>query len=390
MNYPAVERSSAFTWQDHQVGRSVERILSCQDENGAFVASPDFAQYRYCWLRDGSFTAYALDRVGEHDAAARFHAWCVRAVSGVKPLVEAALARHRAGEALQASKMPPARFDLAGDAVDDQWPNFQMDGYGTWLWALGEHVRLSGAPLPTEWGPAVALASQYISELGTSPCFDVWEENGGLVHTTTLACVYSGLRAASRLLGDEQLGQKAEELRGLLIAHAAREGSFVKSDRDREVDGALLWLCEPLELVEPSAPLFAEAQGRIVAELELDGGVRRYAADTYYGGGAWPVLTASLGLCYAKGGDMAGARRCLAWVAERVDAEGRLGEQYGGEQRDPEHYRLWVERWGPPAADLVWSHAMYVLLAAEIASASGRVAQVLRSKRDSFSHPPTT
>ena len=349
------------------VRASVGAILRNQARSGAFVASPDFKQYQYCWLRDGSFTAYALDRAGEHEAARRFHAWCARAIGGVAPLVGAALARHRAGQAADPASMPPARFALAGDAVDDGWPNFQIDGYGTWIWALGEHVRLGGAPLPAEWLPALRLAADYIDELGTSPCFDVWEEAGGEVHTVTLACVASGLRAASRLLDERHFEERAGALRASLLAGAARDGWFVKSDRCRDVDGALLWLCEPLRVVEPGEACFVETQRRIVAELELGGGVRRYPVDTYYGGGAWPVLTASLGLCYAASGDMTGARRCMEWVADRVDTEGRLGEQYGGERRDPEHYELWVQRWGPPAADLVWSHAMCATLAVDIA-----------------------
>jgi hypothetical protein len=55
-------------------------------------------------------------------------------------------------------------------------------------------------------------------------------------------------------------------------------------------------------------------------------------------------------------------------VAARIDGEGRLPEQVGGDRRDPEHYHEWVARWGPSAADLVWSHAMYVVLATEIAA----------------------
>ena len=41
------------------VATSIRTMLANQGSNGAFVASPDFAQYRYCWLRDGSFVAYA-------------------------------------------------------------------------------------------------------------------------------------------------------------------------------------------------------------------------------------------------------------------------------------------------------------------------------------------
>lgn len=360
---------------------SVAAILRNQHPSGAFVASPDFAPYRYSWLRDGSFTAFALDMAGEHEAARRFHDWCARAVAGVGPVIDAAVARHRAGEAPEADKMPPARFSLEGTALADGWPNFQLDGYGTWLWALEQHLHLSGDGTPkAEWEPAVRWASRYIEELGTQPCFDVWEEAGGSVHTATLGCVYAGLRAGAALLGEGHLEQRAEALHGSLLAAGARNGFFVKSDHSQEVDAALLWLCAPLEVVKANEPQFAETLGRIAATLELEGGVRRYAGDTYYGGGAWPVLTASLGLCYAAAGDEAGARRCLAWVGDRVDGEGRLAEQYGGEKRDPANYRLWVGRWGPPAAELVWSHAMHVALAAELAGADQGALEVVEGE----------
>jgi GH15 family glucan-1,4-alpha-glucosidase len=101
----------------------------------------------------------------------------------------------------------------------------------------------------------------------------------------------------------------------------------------------------------------------IKAELDLDGGIRRYPGDTFFGGGAWPVLTASLGLYWLAAGDGRAAGECLAWIEAKFDAEGRLGEQFGGEHVNPAMYREWVRRWGHPARDLLWSHAMYVLLA---------------------------
>jgi hypothetical protein len=58
-------------------------------------------------------------------------------------------------------------------------------------------------------------------------------------------------------------------------------------------------------------------------------------------------------------------------VAERFDADGHLGEQFGGDRRDLRHYSEWLDRWGPPAADLTWSHAMYVILADAIARGTG-------------------
>ena len=188
------------------------------------------------------------------------------------------------------------------------------------------------------------------------------------MHTTTLGCVYGGLRAAAAMLNDSALAERADSLAFSLVDDARRYGRFRKSDHSADVDASLLWLCEPFHVVPPGEHAFIETVRRISADLDLDGGIRRYPGDTYYGGGAWPVLTASLGWYQVVAGDLEAADRCRRWVAERIDGQGRLAEQFGGETRDPEHYADWVARWGPPAADLVWSHAMYIVLAVTLAA----------------------
>ncbi|MGP8209673.1 MAG: glycoside hydrolase family 15 protein [Acidimicrobiales bacterium] len=351
------------------VASSVATMLKNQSSSGAFIASPDFAEYQYCWLRDGSFTAYALDCAGEHEASRAFHEWSAAAIEGIAPAIEHALDRRAAGEPVDPRRMPPARFSLSGCPVGDDWPNFQIDGYGTWLWSLQQHLDKSGEKaLPSRLAPSVDSVGRYLVGFGTSPCYDVWEESGDSVHAATLGCVFAGLEAAASMLGRPAFAESADIVRSALVDQARRLGRFAKSDRDQQVDAALLWLCEPFHVVAPDEPAFAETLGRIVAELDFDGGVRRYPSDTYYGGGAWPVLTASLGWAHAAAGDLAGAQRCQDWVTDHFDDQGRLGEQFGGDRRDPEHYLDWVERWGRSAADLLWSHAMYVVLAIELAA----------------------
>ena len=72
----SIEGKSSFSDDtfNAMIERSVSRILANQTPSGAIVASPDFTQYHYSWLRDGSFVAYALDVVGAHEAAERYHA----------------------------------------------------------------------------------------------------------------------------------------------------------------------------------------------------------------------------------------------------------------------------------------------------------------------------
>jgi GH15 family glucan-1,4-alpha-glucosidase len=343
-------------------------MLANQHPSGALVASPDFGQYQYCWLRDGSFIAYALDRVGQYESSGRFHDWCAASIDQIAPLMEAAIERARVGKPVDPNVMPPARFSFEGLVVNDDWPNFQIDGYGTWLWSLNQHLVRSGSrSLPGQLVPTVERVSRYLAAIGTAACFDVWEENGGSVHTATLGCVYAGLVAASTMLSSETLRDRAETVRADVLERARRQGRFEKSSDDRQVDAALLWLCEPFHLVDPLDPVFLETVREVSSDLDLAGGIRRYPADTYYGGGAWPVLTGALGWYLASTGELDKARRRAEWIAAQFD-EGCLGEQFGGEHRDPAKYSEWVRRWGLPARDLMWSHAMFVVLCDEIRS----------------------
>lgn len=342
---------------------SIRSMLAHQVSSGAFVASMDFAPYRYSWLRDGSFIAFALDLAGEREAAERFHRWVAAALTGIAPAVREATERRLAGEANLAPAMPPARFALDGSTTSDDWPNFQIDGYGTWLWSLSHHVGYWDAgPLADELAESVELAGRYLETVGQDPCFDCWEENGAAVHTSTLACVYGGLSAASVLTGREPASRKAEEVADRIVSRMRNGATFAKSSVASGVDASLLWLAVPFGVVRVKDPVMAATASEIEEVLALDGGVRRYKEDTYYGGGAWPLLTAWLGWYRASLGDLNAARRCASWVERCYDSAGRLPEQVGGETRDPTSYLSWVGRWGEPAADLTWSHAMYFVL----------------------------
>ena len=57
---------------------SVGVIESNQAETGAYIASPAFPVYRYCWFRDGAFIADAMSRAGRIESAERFFDWCAR------------------------------------------------------------------------------------------------------------------------------------------------------------------------------------------------------------------------------------------------------------------------------------------------------------------------
>src|SRR5215211_396967 len=124
--------------------RSIEIILENQSASGGYIASPNFPTYHYCWFRDGSFIAYAMDLAGQHNSAHCFHQWVAKRVNERRDLVRIGLAKARSGAKLTESEILHTRYRLDGaDGEPGDWPNFQLDGFGTWLWALNEHQKQS-------------------------------------------------------------------------------------------------------------------------------------------------------------------------------------------------------------------------------------------------------
>jgi GH15 family glucan-1,4-alpha-glucosidase len=128
------------------------------------------------------------------------------------------------------------------------------------------------------------------------------------------------------------------------------------------VDASLLGLATPYRLLTPDDQLMRKTVARVEEDLHFTGGVHRYQADTYYGGGEWVLLTAWLGWYYAELGETSRATELLCWVEAQADADGLLPEQVSGHLLAPAYYAQWTGKWGPVAKPLLWSHAMYLIL----------------------------
>jgi GH15 family glucan-1,4-alpha-glucosidase len=358
--------------------RSIDIILENQSASGGYVASPNFPTYHYCWFRDGSFTAHAMDLAGQHESARRFHQWVAGRVNERGELVRAGLAKARSGKTLSKSEILHTRYRLDGTDDDSgDWPNFQLDGFGTWLWALREHHRHNpDAPLSRELLDAADLVADYLTELWRYPCYDCWEEFPEFVHPHTLAAIYAGLKAHTELTGSEH-GPAADAIRSQLVAGAETLGYFTKFPDSPAVDASLLGLAVPYAVIGLDDPLMLKTIEQIEATILRDGGLHRYAGDSYYGGGAWILLTAWLGWYYvelsARRPDLGTSlepkiRACRAWIESRADGELNLPEQVAENLNDPSYYPAWVGRWGDIASPLLWSHAKYVILRHKLAA----------------------
>jgi GH15 family glucan-1,4-alpha-glucosidase len=361
----AAERARVAALVEH----SLAVIEGNQATSGAYPASPSFPVYRYCWFRDGAFIADAMSRAGRTESADSFFGWCTDVVAARADQIDSLVARKERGEQIAPAELLPCRYTLDGAESPEEWWEFQLDGYGTWLWALDQHLERHGGALG-ERVRAAELTVRYLVAFWAEPCYDWWEEHAEHRHTSTLASIYGGLDAASRW---ESLpaeiraaaAQVAGEIRARVLDEGVHDGHLTKWLDGDGLDASLIACATPFRLFAPDDPLVVQTIRALEGEL-AHGGVHRYSDDTYFGGGEWLLLAAMLGWYYLEVGRIGDACAQLGWAAAQARPDGDMPEQVSGHLLAPGSFDEWVERWGPIATPLLWSHAMFITLAVEL------------------------
>jgi GH15 family glucan-1,4-alpha-glucosidase len=365
--------------------KSIHIIKNGQSESGAYIACPNFPTYHYCWLRDGSFIAHAMDTSGEYSSAEAYFRWVGRTVLKYGSKVEEIRVQLKAGKPIGKDDVLHTRFTLDGNEVteDSAWGNFQIDGYGTWLWALAEHVQLSGNfSLLKELSNSIQITIQYLELVWKLPNYDCWEEHQEYLHPYSLSTVFAGLNAIAPFISTGlldlqsiQVKDFSNQVKEFILRNAVNNGHFVKhvfpeisGDThkpvfDSGVDSSLIGISVPFNLFPVEHPLVKNTIHLIEHDLHRsEGGVYRYKSDVYYGGGEWVLLTAWLGWFYAKSGEINKATSLKTWIESQADTDGCLAEQVSKNLLFPEHFEPWQKKWGHVANPLLWSHAMYIIL----------------------------
>lgn len=377
---PAAILACAGAGPDHRqiLATSQELITNLQSQSGAYPASPTFSAYAgYAWLRDGSFTAEAASRWNLTASASRFHDWVTTVLTERAVRVASLIATRRDGGQPDRTDMLPTRFTLDGRDGADDWWDYQTDGYGMWLWAVHAHARRHALPLG-RWRAGIDIAVDYLAAFGADPCYDWWEEHPDHIHVSTLAANQAGLAAAA---ADPDLGvhRRAEatatvhRIRAMVADHGTTAASptgdtrrLVKWLDGTDIDASLAACIVPFGLYRVVDPVATATIDAITARLDAGAGVHRYPSDEFFGGGQWPLLSCLLGWNRLAAGDHESARGYLDWAAAQATPVGHLPEQTDGHLLRPDRRQTWIDRWGPAATPLVWSHAMYLILAHEL------------------------
>ena len=245
--------------------------------------------YRFCWLRDATFTLLALMHAGYHDEARAWGAWLRRSVAGTPAQVQTlyGLAGERwimEWEVPWLAGYQGARPVRIGNAASTQ---VQLDVYGELLDALYQEVHGGLVKPDAGWDLVTGLIG-HLSEIWQDPDESIWEVRGGARHFTfSKAMAWVAVDRAIRAAEEFALDGPLDEWRALRTqihdavceqGFNAAKGAFVQYFGAEELDASLLLLplVGFLPVDDPRMRGTVEAIGR---ELLVDGLVQRYRTE---------------------------------------------------------------------------------------------------------------
>jgi GH15 family glucan-1,4-alpha-glucosidase len=246
----AVERSlitlKALTYRP--TGGIVAAVTTSLPEQ---LGGPRNWDYRYCWLRDASFTLTVLMQGGYYHEAKAWQQWLLRAIAGSPEQVQImyGIAGQRylpERELTWLSGYEDSKPVRIGNAASEQ---LQLDIYGEVMAAFYNALRRMGKDGELSFGMLRALV-QHLETIWQEPDEGIWETRGGRQHFT-----YSKLMAwvafdraikAAGLLHANAPVERWQKVRAKIHqeicsqAYNEKLGSFVQSYGSEHLDASLL------------------------------------------------------------------------------------------------------------------------------------------------------
>jgi GH15 family glucan-1,4-alpha-glucosidase len=284
-------------YRDDVLGSLITLKALTYAPSGGIVAAPTTSlpeqlggprnwDYRYCWVRDATFTLMALMEGGYLDEARAWRDWLLRAVAAQPTAMQ--IMYGPAGERRLAEQVldwlpgyegsAPVRV---GNAASKQ---FQLDVYGELFDALHQ-ARVAGLEGEAPAWEMQRVLLDFLEDAWRQPDDGIWEVRGGrqdFVHSKVMAWVAfdRAVRAVERFANDgpvERWRARRAALRDEILRRGfdADRNTFVQAYGSKALDGALLML--PLVgFLPPDDPRIVGTVDAVQRDLLEEGFVLRY------------------------------------------------------------------------------------------------------------------